>query len=353
MPTVLRIDYLGVERAADVVEDDLLCFTEAVVRALNHGYGCSGSAKHGRGNPTVGQLAVLRLIASRATRLVARLASEPSPHTYPVDVWSSLQARATEDPLQMLASLVDCPAAAATCDPLSVVGTEFGNLIRDAGTMFANAPPGLEHFSGFYAGQRAEFVALLVRQLRCGKSCLRKKIKGGGTVFVVAKSDGIKQREVFHGSRVSEAASTPLPPLFLASPASFRLIELDEGRQLRMSKRDGTCFFDQLLLPEQLQEWMARPPVSVGELVGAGFSEREMLGYCVGFTPSFGRQLDRDDPGDDRRFAAGCSSEWVWPCSRVWGMGFSWSSCVAQETLLCICARAGLDERHVLAPGHP
>ena len=34
-------------------------------------------------------------------------------------------------------------------------------------------------------------------------------------------------------------------------------------------------------------------------------------------------------------------------------MGFSWSSCVAQSTLLSICEEAGLWDRRVLACGSP
>ena len=34
-------------------------------------------------------------------------------------------------------------------------------------------------------------------------------------------------------------------------------------------------------------------------------------------------------------------------------MGFSWSSCVAQSTLLSICGKAGLFDRHVLACDSP
>ena len=83
---------------------------------------------------------------------------------------------------------------------------------------------------------------------------------------------------------------------------------------------------------------MARSAVTIGELCGAGMPLCELASHCVGFTLSL----------------SGSSSETRSKQVRpVWGMGFSWSSCVAQETLLCICARAGLDERHVLAPGHP
>ena len=46
-------------------------------------------------------------------------------------------------------------------------------------------------------------------------------------------------------------------------------------------------------------------------------------------------------------------TDMLWPCSKVWGMGFAWSSFVAQETLLGVCARAGLSNQVALAVGHP
>ena len=46
-------------------------------------------------------------------------------------------------------------------------------------------------------------------------------------------------------------------------------------------------------------------------------------------------------------------SDGFYPCSRVWPMGFSWSSCFAQETLLAICNITGLDSQVVLANDAP
>ena len=43
----------------------------------------------------------------------------------------------------------------------------------------------------------------------------------------------------------------------------------------------------------------------------------------------------------------------VWPHPRVWGMGFSWPSYIAQSSLLEACAMADLDEARVLPHGKP
>ena len=104
------------------------------------------------------------------------------------------------------------------------------------------------------------------------------------------------------------------------------------GERLRMSKRDGRCFFDQLLLPGTLRGFMGRPLVSRDELLGAGLTIDKLSAFV----------------GHDVSHAGST----FWACSRVWGMGFAWSSFVAQESLLAVCARAGLDERHALALGN-
>ena len=46
----------------------------------------------------------------------------------------------------------------------------------------------------------------------------------------------------------------------------------------------------------------------------------------------------------------GCPADAVvHPCGTTWAMGFSWSSFVAQSTLLHCCRRAGLTDKHMLA----
>ena len=49
---------------------------------------------------------------------------------------------------------------------------------------------------------------------------------GGGTVFPVPKADGVRQREVWHGARVSAAAARPPAPPHLPSPAALYYVIL-------------------------------------------------------------------------------------------------------------------------------
>ena len=94
-------------------------------------------------------------------------------------------------------------------------------------------------FSGFDAGERSEYIKHTVNLLRCGKVGLHLAVRGGGTVFPVIKSDGVHQREVWHGSRVSQACTQPPCPRLLASPSAFVALELRDDQRLRVSKRDG------------------------------------------------------------------------------------------------------------------
>ena len=193
--------------------------------------------------------------------------------------------------------------------------------------VFPAPPPGLERFSGFYAGERSEYVGLTVRQLRAGLLRLATESRGGGTVFPVAKAGGTAQRLVWHGTRVSLAAARPPAPRHLADPSVIVLLDLGAAARLRVFKRDCSTWFDQLALEPGMSAFFGRPRVQRAELLAAGLSEAELA--------AFGAQR-------------GVSS--LVPCSGVWPMGFSWSSCVAQEALLPIAEDAGLDSRIVLAP---
>ena len=150
-------------------------------------------------------------------------------------------------------------------------------------------------------------------------------------MFGVGKRDSTKVREVWHGSRVSDAAIRPPPPPHLASPSALLDLESSLDCPVRLSKRDGRCLFDQLRLPPDLERFMGRPPVRVRELLSAGLSGSELRRCC-------------SDPGGMTE------GRLVYPASRSWPMGFSWSSYVAQCTMLYgVCRRAGLCVQQILA----
>ena len=143
-------------------------------------------------------------------------------------------------------------------------------------------PAGLDRFSGFYSGERAEYVKLVLRQLRCGKTILCDAVRGGGTIFPVGKHGAERQLEVWNGARVSAACARPPPPRWLASPSCFACIHLRDGQRLRVWKRDGRCFFDQLLLPSCLREFMGRLRLTRNELMEHGAIAAELKTFVAG-----------------------------------------------------------------------
>ena len=129
---------------------------------------------------------------------------------------------------------------------------------------------------------------------------------------------------------MSLSAARPPKPPHLASPACFPHQELGPSDKLYVSKRDASCFFDQLALPDCLVPFMGRPWITRDELLGAGMTESEL-------SASLRPDTDSDAVG------------WH-PVSLVWCMGFSWSSTVGQQTLLSICAQAGLTQDLIISP---
>ena len=135
---------------------------------------------------------------------------------------------------------------------------------------------------------------------------------------------------------------------------------------MRVSKRNGKCFFDQLLLPPDLTPYMGRPSVTRGELRQHGIDPDAFLYDPDRRSPEPDAadstlqpadrhlgHLQRLDHGPDSLAAGVDDDESLWPCSRVWGMGFAWSSFVGQETLLQVCGHSGLHEDLALAMSRP
>ena len=157
--------------------------------------------------------------------------------------------------------------------------------------------------------------------------------KGGGTVFPVGKPGRDAQRLVWHGSRVSAAAVPPPKPRFLASPTALLSLEASVKSPILVSKRDASCWFDQLKLPESIRAWMGHPCLTVAELCSwEGFCRKDLesllqAGECL------------------------CDDRPVYILSNCWPMGFAWSSYVAQASMLGLCARAGIPSSQLLSVG--
>ena len=278
--------------------------------------------------PTVAQLESHGIIVAAALDLHKRLRDSISDRRN--EGWESFEQAGSTPPLALVADAVSVPSCAATCDPRELIQGPLLLAIEDCTRIFPCPTPGLERFSGFFSGTRGEYVSITIRQLRAGVLRLAASCRGGGTVFPVGKSDGNSQRLVWNGTRASLAASRPPLPRHLADPSVFGTLHLGEDAILRVTKRDCRTWFDQLTVADSIGDFFGRPKVSRAELIKEGFSDSEIAAA-----------------GGDT-----CSSSFV-PCSRVWPMGFSWSSCVAQETLLSICSRSNLDTDRVLSVDAP
>ena len=127
-----------------------------------------------------------------------------------------------------------------------------------------------------------EYAKLVGRQHRSGKVVLSDWAHAGGAIFPVGKPSGA-QREVWNGTRVSQAAARPPKPVHLLSPTSLLTLEVRPGDHILVCKRDARCYFDQLRLPEALRPWVGRPKLSVDMLLKhAGFTREDLATHLVG-----------------------------------------------------------------------
>lgn len=235
----------------------------------------------------------------------------------------------------MAADAFDLLEHSACVDPTPLLDDESRALLSDSSRLFAHAPPGLNRFSGISGAQKAEYAKLVCRQLSSGKVALASKVHAGAGIFAVGKKESTKLREVWCGDRVSLAALRPPKPKHLASPSALLKLECTESSTFLVSKRDGRCLFDQLRAPRELQRWFGRPPLRVQDLVEAGFFTLSEL------------QHHYIDKGRAELH------DLVFPVSLVFPMGFSWSSFVAQSTMLQVCKSAGFAVDRVLADDAP
>ena len=231
------------------------------------------------------------------------------------------------------ADRVDVLEHSGLCSALECLPEEVQKVVQDPNQLFAEAPADLNCFESFSTGEQAEYVKLVCMKLRSGKIGLASSVRGGGTVLCVGKPGTQRQREVWHGQRVSQAAIPPPKPRHLASPTALLYLGASPENPQRVSKRDARCWFDQLVLPGALRTWMGRPPVTVTDLTTTGgVSKKDIQSHLIS---SFDGEISSDSA--------------LFPVSLVWPMGFCWSSFVAQEKLLNLCQAAGLSEEQVLS----
>jgi len=93
-------------------------------------------------------------------------------------------------------------------------------------------------------------------------------------------------------------------------------VEVGPGEKVWLSKLDGEAFFDQLSLSPALIPYMGRPAVSVASLLNIGDLTLDDIQSSI---------LDDTTVSE---------TSWVTPVNLTWSMGISWSSLVAQSTMV-------------------
>ena len=232
---------------------------------------------------------------------------------------------------------VDLPSTAATCDPALLAREELWRLVVQPDNVFPSTsePSGLVREAPLTGQEREEYLRLTVRELQCGKLRLRHTVKGRARVFAAPKSAEGRQRKIWDGSALSSIAAVPPAPHRLANPSSFLDLLVRPGEKLLLSKRDASTFFDSLTVPKALQEWFGQAPVRMGELLSLGLKLDDIRSWT-------------DDLGEKQLR----KQTELFPVNVVWPMGFSWSSCIAQDTSVGCVLEAGVAEKCILSLDH-
>ena len=283
------------------------------------------------------QRAVHQHIMHRTARHLSRLAETWEGNFSWMGSFGKYESRGGPCYEKVRGSDVDLPAAAATCDPALLARQELWRLVDEPDYIFpCTTDAGDAAAAGPLVGpERHEYLRLTVRELQCGKLRLRRTVKGLARVFAAPKSSNGRQRKIWDGSTLSGLARVPPAPHRLANPSSFLDVLVRPGEELLLSKRDASTFFDSLKVPEALQEWFGQAPVRVQELLNFGVDIVDISRWT-------------DDLGNEQLTA----QAQLFPVNVVWPMGFSWSSCVAQDTSVGCILEAGVSEDCILSLDH-
>ena len=274
------------------------------------------------GPPTSLQLTVQRCLLEKLVIFTKRLDAHEGCLSCQ-EAFASLVGRASLNKYPPLdADRVDLLDACGTMDPNACLAPEEAAIVCDAERMFPNGVGEVSRAVTFRGGPRSEYINLLQRQLRARKVGLVKQANAIGGTFAVGKKALGRQREVWDGSELSQAAVPPPKPPLQADPASLVHMECSQDRPLWLSQRDAEVWFDQLKLPVQLSPYMGRPRVAVKELLQIGFGRSEIQSYLL----------------NNEEFSNECM---LIPVNLTWAMGFSWSSFIAQSTMVESCCSAG------------
>ena len=309
--------------------------TNACISALNTLYRDCNTCdyKAAKSSPSKLQCHVL----SHIVKLVSRQMHRLSLHKEMLNSWRGSYFSFEPSPglvyCPLDADKVDNPSCAATCNPLDYIDQSARECLVDAARISPNQIPG-QTFPVHAGDDLPDYVRIVAQELISNKVQLRTHILGHGELFARTKTSG-RHRLLWNGKQVSETASDPPKPSRLANPASFVDIETCGDQVLYYSKRDASCYFDTLQAPDQLIPYFGRSGIAVGNLMKYG-------GWTLAQVASF--VFPHSSNVNEHTI--------LYPVSRTWPQGFSWSSYVAQENTLACCRRAGIDETCILSLHH-
>ena len=101
--------------------------------------------------------------------------------------------------------------------------------------MFPNGVGGCQRSPNFSAGERVEYVKLIVKHWRNGQCGLRSYVHASAPIFAVSKPGKEKQRVIWNGSELSRRAALPPKPPLLISPTSLAHLEASHGSPVWVS----------------------------------------------------------------------------------------------------------------------
>ena len=232
----------------------------------------------------------------------------------------------------LVADKVDGIDECGQVDPMPCLPRDAQMLFSSPSDLFPNGTADIPKIVAFKGTARDEYAKLVCAQLGSRKVALMLKPTCAAEIFVVAKKEAERLREVWNGSVISAASTEPLAPPLLADPSALIALESSWDAPIYMSTRDGACFYDQLQLPRVLSRYFGRPEVKVCELLAGGISTAALAESLLDGDVS---QLGPD--------------VWVTPVSITLAMGFAHSAYVAQQVMVSACLEAGFTRSQFLS----
>ncbi len=103
----------------------------------------------------------------------------------------------------MRAPRVDSLELSGLANPLDYIDGEAGQTLTPPGRLFAQADHGCTTMAAGSDRDKVEYARLTVQGLRFGKFDLALTIQANAETFVVTKRGGERQREAWHGAKLS------------------------------------------------------------------------------------------------------------------------------------------------------